>query len=66
MREVSLKDAFWLAIFISALLFITGLSTIPYASKFDVWTQNWIYLLGRVPVVFIAIIAYLNLGKKNA
>lgn len=62
---LSLWQAFWLALFISTLLFLTGVATIPFASQYDALTQNVIYLLGRVPVVFAAIIIYLNLEKKD-
>lgn len=63
---ISLWEAFWLALFISTLLFLTGMATIPYAAQYNVLTQNFIYLIGRVPVVFAAVIIYLNLGKINA
>ena len=65
-NSISLWEAFCLALFTSVLLFLTGVATIPYASQYEALTQNVIYLLGRVPVVFAAIIIYLNLGKTNA
>lgn len=65
MRRITLIDALWVSLLISILLFSTGVATIPFAAKHDVLTQNFIYLWGRIPVVFAALIIYFNLGKKS-
>jgi hypothetical protein len=65
--KLETKDIIKLTLAISALLFFTGLSVVPFvhAVTNDAWQQNIMYAIGRVPVVFTAIYVYLNLGEKE-
>ena len=51
---------------ISAVLFFTGLSVVPFVNKItsDAWQQNIMYAIGRVPVVFATLYVYLSMGEK--
>ena len=64
MKDMSISNALVLAIFCSVVLFLTGFSSIHYAVKFDLLTQNFLYFLGRIPVLFFVILVYFN-GVKN-
>jgi hypothetical protein len=67
MKTITMKDALGVALLTTSILFLTGLVTIPFANKIstDIWQQNVIYMLGRIPVVFFAVAIWFNLGKKN-
>jgi hypothetical protein len=45
------------------LLVISGVVTIPMVSQYDHWTQNWIYALGRVPLILGASLAFYGRGE---
>lgn len=64
--KLEIRDVIGLTLAISVLLFFTGLSVVPFVNKIttDSWQQNTMYAIGRIPVVFAAIMIYLNLGKK--
>ena len=64
MKDISIRDSLLLAVFCSVVLFLTGFSSIHYAVKFDLLTQNFLYFLGRIPVLFFVILMYFN-GVKN-
>jgi arginine exporter protein ArgO len=64
MTNIRISDALLLAIFCSVVLFVTGISSIHYAVQFDEWTQNFVYFLGRIPILFFVILVYFN-GVKN-
>lgn len=64
MKDISIRDSLLLAVFCSVVLFLTGVSSIHYAVKFDLLTQNFLYFLGRIPVLFFVILVYFN-GVKN-
>ena len=40
------------------LLVISGVVTIPIVSQLDPATQNWIYALGRIPLILGASLAF--------
>lgn len=65
--KLEIKDVFWLTISITLLLFFTGISVVPFTTGLTTnpYTQNIMYAIGRLPVVFIAIYAYLSLGEKK-
>lgn len=65
--KLEIGEVIGLTLAISALLFFTGLSVVPFVNKIttDAWQQNLMYAIGRVPVVFTAIFVYLNLGKRD-
>jgi uncharacterized membrane protein YcjF (UPF0283 family) len=64
--KLEIREVIGLTLVISGLLFLTGLSVVPFVNKLttDAWTQNTMYAIGRVPVVFAAIFIYLNSGKS--
>jgi hypothetical protein len=64
--KLEIREVIGLTLAISALLFLTGISVVPFVNKLtvDPWQQNIMYAIGRVPVVFSAIYIYLNLGKS--
>ena len=64
MKDMSIRDSLLLAVLCSVVLFLTGFSSIHYAVKFDLLTQNFLYFLGRIPVLFFVILVYFN-GIKN-
>lgn len=64
MLDIKIKDVVILSVIVSFLLFVTGLVTVPYANRYDTLTQNFIYFVGRIPVVFAAILMYFNIGKR--
>ena len=65
--KLEIKDVIGLTVVISTLLFFTGLSVVPFVNKLttDSWSQNTMYAIGRIPIVFAAIYVYLNLGNKE-
>lgn len=65
--KIEIKDVFWLSITITMLLFFTGIAVVPFTTKLtsDPYSQNIMYAIGRLPVVFASIYIYLNLGKKE-
>lgn len=65
--RLEIKEVFWLTISITVLLFFTGIAVVPFATKLttDPYSQNIMYAIGRLPVVFIAIYACLSLGEKK-
>lgn len=64
MSNIRISDALLLAVFCSTVLFVTGISSIHYAVQFDIWTQNFMYFVGRIPILFFIILVYFN-GVKN-
>jgi ethanolamine transporter EutH len=64
--KLEIKDVISITLAISTVLFFTGLAVVPFVNKVtpDAWTQNIMYAIGRVPVVFATIYVYLNLGDK--
>lgn len=46
------RRALRFAIFLTLVLFITGLASIPWASQFDPLLQNLLYAVGRLPVIY--------------
>lgn len=62
--KLTIRDAILFSVIVSFLLFITGFATIPYAAKYDMFTQNLLYFLGRIPVIFFGILVYLRLREE--
>lgn len=64
--KIEIRDVIGLTLAISAVLFLTGLAVVPFVNKVthDAWSQNIMYAIGRVPVVFATIYIYLNMGEK--
>lgn len=65
MKIATARDALILSCFVSVVLFLTGTATIPFAIHYEVLTQNFIYLFSRIPIVFVVIALYFNIGKKQ-
>lgn len=65
MKILTFKDVFVISCFISFVLFLTGIASIPFALQYDALTQNFIYLFSRIPIVFVVIALYFNIGKKQ-
>lgn len=65
--KLEMRDVFLITLAITAVLFFTGLSVVPFVNKTtsDAATQNIFYAIGRLPVVFTVLYVYLNLGKNN-
>lgn len=65
--KLEIKEVFWLSIAITVLLFFTGIAVVPFTTKLtsDPYSQNIMYAIGRLPVVFAAIYVFLNLGEKS-
>jgi hypothetical protein len=64
--KLSIRDVIGITLAISTVLFFTGLVVVPFVNKqtTDAFSQNIMYAIGRVPVVFATIYVYLNLGDK--
>jgi hypothetical protein len=52
------------SIVLTLLLVISGVVTIPLVSQYDHMTQNWIYALGRVPLILGASLAFYGRGES--
>jgi hypothetical protein len=66
--KLEIKEVFWLTVVITGLLFFTGIAVVPFTTSLttDPYTQNIMYAIGRLPVVFTAIYFYLSLlGEKR-
>ena len=65
--KLEIKEVFLLTVAVTVLLFFTGIAVVPFTTKItqDPYTQNIMYAIGRLPVVFIAIYACLSLGEKK-
>jgi uncharacterized membrane protein HdeD (DUF308 family) len=57
------KKHVYFSIVLTLLLVISGVVTIPMVSQYDHWTQNWIYALGRVPIILGASLAFSGRGE---
>ncbi len=53
-----MKRHVYFSIALTLLLVISGVVTIPLVSGYDHWTQNWIYALGRMPLILGASLAF--------
>lgn len=64
--KLSIRDVIGITLAISTVLFFTGLVVVPFVNKqtTDAFSQNIMYAIGRIPVVFATIYVYLNLGDK--
>lgn len=64
--KLDVRDIFKMTIAISLVLFFTGIAVVPWVTKMtaDAASQNIMYAIGRVPVVFAVIYVYLNMGEK--
>ena len=64
--KLSIRDVIGITLAISTVLFFTGLVVVPFVNKSttDAFSQNIMYAIGRIPVVFATIYVYLNLGDK--
>lgn len=58
-----MKRHVYFSIVLTLLLVISGVVTIPMVSQYDHMTQNWIYALGRVPIILGASLAFYGRGK---
>ena len=58
-----MKKHFYFSIVLTLLLVISGVVTIPVVSQYDHMTQNWIYALGRVPIILGASLAFYGRGE---
>jgi hypothetical protein len=61
--NLTVKDAILFSVIISFWLFITGFATIPFAAHYDIFVQNIVYLLGRIPVIFFGVLVYLKVKE---
>jgi hypothetical protein len=57
------KRHVYFSIVLTLLLVISGVVTIPMVSQYDHITQNWIYALGRVPLILGASLAFYGRGE---
>jgi hypothetical protein len=57
------KRHVYFSIVLTLLLVISGVVTIPIVSQYDYWTQNWVYAVGRVPLILGASLAFYGRGK---
>jgi hypothetical protein len=57
------KRHVYFSIVLTLLLVISGVVTIPMVSQYDHMTQNWIYAIGRVPIILGASLAFYGRGK---
>lgn len=64
--KLSIRDVIGITLAVSTVLFFTGLVVVPFVNKqtTDAFSQNIMYAIGRIPVVFATIYVYLNLGDK--
>ena len=58
-----MKRHVYFSIVLTLLLVISGVVTIPIVSQYDYWTQNWVYAVGRVPLILGASLAFYGRGK---
>lgn len=58
-----MKKHVYFSIVLTLLLVISGLVTIPLVSQYDHWTQNWMYALGRIPLILGASLAFYGQAK---
>ncbi len=58
-----MKRHVYFSIVLTLLLVISGVVTIPIVSQYDHMTQNWIYALGRMPIILGASLAFYGRGK---
>jgi hypothetical protein len=65
--KLKIGEVFALTLTVTVLLFITGIVVVPFTTGLttDPYTQNIMYTIGRLPVVFVAICFYLSLLGDN-
>lgn len=47
------KKAMRFTLCTTAVLFLTGLASIPWVSQFSIVAQDIIYAIGRVPILYV-------------
>ena len=58
-----MKKHVYFSLVLTLLLVISGVVTIPFVSAYDHWTQNWMYALGRIPLILGASLAFYGRGE---
>jgi hypothetical protein len=58
-------SVFGLTMLITTVLYITGLFTVNVVSTYEPMIQNFIYAIGRVPILFVLLWVVLAQGTDN-
>jgi hypothetical protein len=58
-------SVFGLTMLITTVLYITGLFTVNVVSTYEPMIQNFIYAIGRVPILFVLLWVVLAQGSDN-
>jgi hypothetical protein len=51
------------ALVLTAVLFVTGLASVPWAANFPPLVQNALYALGRLPCIYVVFLIFM--GVEN-
>lgn len=57
------KRALKFSLFLTLILLITGLASVPYAANFSPMIGNIIYAVFRIPIIYVAFLTFKELGK---
>ena len=47
------RRALRFSLLLTLVLFLTGLASVPWAAQFPPMVQNFLYALGRLPVIYV-------------
>jgi hypothetical protein len=54
------------SLLLTSILFITGLASIPWASEFHPMVQNFLYAVGRLPVIYVVFLIFMGVKDETA
>lgn len=60
------KRALKFSLFLTLILLVTGLASVPYASNFSPMVGNIIYAVFRIPIIYVAYITFKELVKCHS
>ena len=52
------RRALRFSIVLTLVMFLTGLASVPWASQFHPLMQNFLYAVGRVPLIYVVFFAF--------
>lgn len=52
------RRALRFALLLTSVLFITGLASVPWAAQFHPMVQNFLYAMGRLPLIYVVFFVF--------
>mgnify|MGYP003468945573 CR=1 FL=1 len=58
------RRALRFSLLLTLVMFVTGLATIPWASQFHPLMQNFLYAVGRIPLIYVVVFVFWGTGDE--